>query len=126
MPSLVSIDPLTADARSLRTLLDEGATTSIDLVRLYLDQIRKHDGYLHAMLSMPTQDTLLKTAAALDEERRSGKLRSPLHGIPIVVKDNVNTLPGLGMKSTAGSLALVNARPARNAVIIDKVRLPLS
>lgn len=53
---------------------------------LYLDQIHRHDGYLHGMLSMPSRDALQRIAAVLDEERTAGKVRSKLHGIPVILK----------------------------------------
>ena len=86
MPKLPSIDVLTADARLLQNLLDKGAVKSVNLVDLYLAQIQRHDGYLHAMLSMPSQDALRTTAAKLDEERLKGQIRGPLHGVPVIVK----------------------------------------
>ena len=81
-----AFDVLTADARTLKELLAEGSLKSVDLVDRYLEQIEKHDGYLHAVMSIPPKDNLLATAATLDEERKSGKLRSPLHGLPIIIK----------------------------------------
>ena len=82
----VPVNPLTADLRLLQNLLENGSTKSVDLVNTYLAQIRKHDDYLHAMLSKPSSDALLKTAAKLDDERLNGNVRSPLHGIPVVIK----------------------------------------
>ena len=86
MTNGVSVNALTADVHLLQTLLGEGSIKSVDLVNTYLAQIRKHDDYLHAMLSKPSSDALLKVAAKLDEERLNGNIRSPLHGIPIVIK----------------------------------------
>ena len=73
MPRMASIDPLTADAKVLQNMLMKGSIRSVSLVHIYLAQIRKHDGYLHAMLSMPSQDALLATAQNLDDERLNGK-----------------------------------------------------
>ena len=86
MPNVLSLDVLTADVKLLQNLLENGRTTSVNLVDSYLAQVHKHDGYLHAMLSMPSRDSLRNAAAKLDEERLRKKIRSPLHGIPIVVK----------------------------------------
>ena len=86
MPKLPHIDVLTADAKLLQNFLDKGSISSVNLVDLYLAQIQKHDGYLHAMLSMPPQDALRTTAAKLDDERLKGQLRGPLHGVPVIVK----------------------------------------
>ena len=84
--SKTAISLLTADVRSLKDLLERGALTSVDLIDQYLEQIAKHDGYLHAMLSIPSRQILHTAASALDQERQSGKLRGPLHGIPIIIK----------------------------------------
>jgi hypothetical protein len=79
-------DVLTADVKLLQALLSNGSTSSVDLVEAHVNQIRKHDGYLHAMLSMPPVQDLKATARALDEERQRGSTRGPLHGIPIILK----------------------------------------
>jgi amidase len=62
----------------------------------------------------------LAIADALDTERRDGRVRGPLHGIPILVKDNIDTADH--MKTTAGSLALVEARPASDAPVVANLR----
>ena len=77
---------LTADLKLLQHRLGDGSLQSTDLVEVYLAQIRKHDGYLHAMLSLAPQDNLVARARMLDQERQNGQLRSPLHGIPIILK----------------------------------------
>lgn len=93
------------------------------------------------MLTMPSREALQTIAMALDKERAAGKVRSKLHGIPVILKvkqsittyravnkltldsdqDNINTHPELGMNSTSGSLALEDARPRENARLVDKV-----
>jgi hypothetical protein len=65
---------------------------------------------------------LYERAKTLDLERANGSVRGPLHGIPILVKDNIGTVPGLGLPTTCGSLALVGAKPKKNTAIIDQVR----
>ena len=83
---VMSIDLLTIDAKGLQSLLTDGKFTSLDLVRQCLAQIQKHDGYLHAMIKTTPTQILEETAKSLDRERAEGKLRGPLHGIPILVK----------------------------------------
>lgn len=83
--SLASFDILTADVKLLQSLLASGVG-SVDLVKTYLDQIRRHNDYLHAMLSMPSEERPLEIARRLDQERKDGEIRSPLHGIPIIIK----------------------------------------
>lgn len=82
----VYLDPLTADAKTLQAYLQEGRGTSLNLVDIYLGMIEKHDHYLHAMISVVPRQKLKVIAEALDVERKEGKLRSPLHGIPIIIK----------------------------------------
>ena len=115
------IDPLTATAADLQSQLSSGKVNSVELVELYLSEIEKHNDYLKAVISTaPVKDVLAK-ARALDEERKSGHVRSPLHGIPILIKDNVATHPDLGMDTTAGSFALVGSRPKKSADVVERL-----
>ena len=59
-------------------------------------------------------------AKALDNERNAGKIRGPLHGIPVLIKDNIDTADR--MQTTAGSLALLGSRPARDSFVAQKLR----
>ena len=61
-----------------------------------------------------------KIAEALDAERRSGRVRGPLHGIPVLVKDNIDTADR--MRTTAGSFALGEVSPARDAFVVERLR----
>lgn len=80
------IDVLKIDARHLQGLLESGRVTSLDLVRQYVTQIQRHDSKLHAMIQTTSIDLLEQTARSLDQERADGKIRGPLHGIPITIK----------------------------------------
>ncbi|KAH6627164.1 amidase signature domain-containing protein [Chaetomium sp. MPI-SDFR-AT-0129] len=115
-----AFDLLTIDAKGLQGLLDQGELTSLDLVRQCLTQIQQHDGNLHAMISITPTDVLEETARLIDRERADGKLRGPLHGIPIIIKDNIDT-PTLGLATTAGSVALLSSKARKNAKIIDRL-----
>ncbi|KAF2756644.1 amidase signature enzyme [Pseudovirgaria hyperparasitica] len=95
--------------------------TSVDLVNIYLDEIERHNGYLKAVICTAPRKGLEQQASQLDEARRAGRLRSRLHGIPILIKDNVATHPSLGMETTAGALALRGSKPKCNADIVDKL-----
>ena len=80
---------LTLDASELANMLAKGRITSVSLVEQLLHQISKMDKArmnLRAVLSVAPRDILTETASKLDDERRQGKLRGPLHGIPILVK----------------------------------------
>ena len=79
-------DVVTADAKYMKELLEDGSLTSVDLVDRCLLQIARYDGYLHAMLSTPSRESLRDIASDLDKKRKKGELKSPLHGIPIIIK----------------------------------------
>ncbi len=113
---------LTATAEELQTLLS--ATSGVDskhLVKAYLAQINRHDSSLRAVISVAPEEMLVQRAEMLDQERRAGAVRGPLHGIPIIVKDNIATNPATGLDTTAGSLALVDSKPRANAPVVDRV-----
>lgn len=82
----MDIDLPTIDAKALQVLLDKGSISSWDLVQSCLAQIEKHDDWLRAMIQTTPIELLEATAKSLDEERASGKVRGPLHGIPILIK----------------------------------------
>ncbi|QYS93440.1 Putative amidase family protein [Trichoderma simmonsii] len=86
---------LTADVKNLQQMLTAGSITSAGLVDACLAQIRKHDGYLHAMIQTTPLDILREVTRALDEERAAGKVRGPLHGIPVLVKVRVSWIVAL-------------------------------
>lgn len=114
------IDPLTTTAEELQELLTSRSLTSLDLINIYLHQIEQHNKNglkLNAVISTAPQHIVAKRARLLDEERAAGSIRGPLHGIPVVVKDNVMTDSSLGMDTTCGSYALVGAK-APNAPIV--------
>src|SRR6478672_2732926 len=97
-----------------------GTVTSHDLVEKYLARIRAYDQdgpRLNAMIALNPH--ALEEADALDAERRAGRVRGPLHGIPIVVKDNYATA---GMPTTAGSLALAGFQTGRDAFMVKKLK----
>ncbi|KAF2878597.1 amidase signature domain-containing protein [Massariosphaeria phaeospora] len=113
------LDLRTADVKILRALLESEGTSSANLVMLYLSQIRKYDGYFRAVLFTAPEKDLVEHAKVLDEERAQGKVRGPLHGIPILLKDNIATHPSLGMPTSAGNTALLKSRTSRNARLVD-------
>src|SRR5229473_2656211 len=99
----------------------EYATASGALAAAYLariEQLDKQGPGLRAVLEINPE--ALAQAAALDAERKAKGARGPLHGIPVLVKDNVATRGR--MQSTAGSLALVGATPARDAFLVERLR----
>lgn len=106
----------------LQAGLAGGRWTSADLVRRYQARIRALDQSgpkLNSVIELNPE--ALAIARALDAERKAGKLRGPLHGIPVLIKDNIDTADR--MKTTAGSLALVDAPvPKEDAFIVAKLR----
>jgi amidase len=117
-----ALNLLTATAGEIQKLLThESGLTSRALVDRYLAQIQQYDNYYRAVISTSPLNVLYQRADLLDAERKAGKIRGPLHGIPILVKDNINTEPSLGLDTTGGSLAFVGSRPRDNAPIVDKV-----
>ena len=90
VPFDLVFNPLTATASELQELLSSGQVRSVDLVARSLAQIDKYDTYLRAIISVSS--TALETARKLDEERLSGRIRGPLHGIPILIKVSFCTM----------------------------------
>ncbi|KAF2110417.1 amidase signature domain-containing protein [Lophiotrema nucula] len=124
MAPLITVQLLTLDALGLAELLNNGKLTIVALVEQVLSQIDHEDkagAKLNAVLNVAPRDILLQTASQLDDERKKGKLRSPYHGIPILIKDAIATHPDLGMPSTVGSFALLSSKPAQNAGIVDEL-----
>ena len=102
----------------LQALMNSGALTSVQLTTDYLDRIANFNPLLHAVIE--TNPDALTIASELDTERQSGDLRGPLHGIPILVKDNLATADK--MQTTAGSLALVGSTVPSDSVVVSRLR----
>jgi amidase len=99
--------------------LGQRELTSVTLVQRYRERAAALDGTLHSILELNREAEQI--ADRLDRERAAGTSRGPLHGIPILVKDNIDT--GDTMLTTAGSLALAATAPARrDAFVIGKLR----
>jgi amidase len=104
--------------RELQAAMHAGTLTSRAIVEAYRDRIGRVDRELRAVLEL--NPDALSIADALDAERKSRGARGPLHGIPILLKDNVAT--GDQMQTCAGSLALVGSRAPRDAFIAARLR----
>ena len=106
---VLQLDLLTATVGDLVKLLDAGTVTSEKLIKEYIARIDENNYKglnLRAVLEIAPYDKLIEQARQYDVERKAGNIRGPLHGIPILVKDNIATDPSLGMNTTAGSFAL--------------------
>ncbi len=109
-----------ATIADINAAFDAGTLTSESLVERYLARIEAYDKAgprLHAVLWV--NDDAMATARTLDRERRENGPRSPLHGIPVVLKDNVDTGD---MPTTAGSVLLSGSMPPDDAFIVKQLR----
>lgn len=102
----------------LQALLASGELTSRDLTKGYLARIANLNPTLNAVIQ--TNPQAIGIAASLDGERHAGKVRGPLHGIPILLKDNIATDDFL--QTTAGSLALVGSQVPGDATLVANLR----
>src|SRR5213594_2516755 len=110
-----------ATIAGLQAGLAAGKYTARSLVMAYLQRIEELDRKGPALRSvLEANPEALAQAAALDVERKAKGPRGPLHGIPVLVKDNVATRDR--MQSTAGSLALAGVTPPRDAFLVDRLR----
>ena len=110
-----------SDIATLQETMQRGEATSRELVRYYLDRIEAIDRNgpeLRAIIEL--NPDALEIADALDEERRRSGPRGPLHGIPVVLKANIDT--GDLMSTSAGSLALANHRAPDDAFLVERLR----
>ncbi len=105
----------------LRSGMESAKWTSRQIVELYLNRIEAIDRkgpHLNSVIEV--NPDALTIAEQMDSERREGKIRGPLHGIPILIKDNIDTADR--MMTTAGSLALEGNYASRDAFIVSRLR----
>jgi amidase len=107
-----------ASVEALQASMASGSLTSRALTEAYLARMETIDPTLRSVLE--TNPDALEIADTLDAERRSGRVRGALHGIPTLVKDNIDTADG--MRTTAGSFALGEVTPARDAFVVERLR----
>lgn len=106
---------------TLRQKMETGQQTSVSITRLYLKRIAeidRHGPKLNAIIEL--NPDAFAIADKMDRERKAGKVRGPLHGIPVLIKDNIDT--GDSMMTTAGSLALLGHRAKKDAFIVQQLR----
>ena len=111
------VDITNMSISDLSVALDKGYLTSELLVTLYLERIDAYNSEFNAIREI--NEKALEEARELDQERAQGKVRSKLHGIPIVVKTNIDVE---GLATTAGSLALSDNYPIKDALVIQKLK----
>lgn len=95
-----------------------GSFTSVDLTTAYLARINETNALLHAVIE--TNPDALSIAAEMDAMRLNGTSKGPLHGVPILIKDNIGTADK--MNTTAGSFALLGAKLPRDSTMAAKLR----
>ncbi|MBI3490945.1 MAG: amidase [Acidobacteria bacterium] len=120
-PARPALDLEEATIAELQQRLQSGRETARSLVEKYLariDAIDRQGPALHSVIE--TNPDALSIADQLDAERRSRGPRGPLHGIPILIKDNIATADR--MMTTAGSLALAGVKPPTDAFIVERLR----
>jgi amidase len=109
------------DIESLQALMQDGKLSSEQLTRYYIGRIEAIDQNgpsLNSIIEINPQAT--EIASALDAERKASGPRGPMHGIPVILKANIDTADG--METTAGSLALKGHRPPEDAFIVARLR----
>ncbi len=113
------LNELTID--DLQRGMEDGTYTSRSIVELYLkriDEVDRHGPLLRSVIEL--NPDALAIADELDKERRDGTVRGPMHGIPVLIKDNIDTADK--MMTTAGSLALEGHHATKDAFIVQRLR----
>ena len=108
----------TASFEVLSKLLEGGELSSVELTRAYLDRIEALNPKVNAVIDV--NPDAIAIAQALDDERRQDRVRGPLHGLPILIKENIDTADK--MATTAGSLALEGSIAAADAFVVKRLR----
>ncbi|KAJ9098033.1 hypothetical protein QFC20_006064 [Naganishia adeliensis] len=119
------VDLLTATIQELQDHLAKGHFSSVQLVEQYLNQIKANDQQglkLRAMLDVAPKRRLLGVAQHFDQLRKQGVILSPLHGIPILVKDSIATDDELDSVTAGDATVIANLR-AKGAIVIGKTNL---
>lgn len=115
---LAGIDIDTSTIPQLERLMDSGRLSSRALTGFYLDRVRRVDPLLHSVLEVNPDAT--SEAAASDARRARNPRNRPLEGIPVLLKDNIETADR--EHTTAGSLALLGGRPTKDAFLVSRLR----
>jgi amidase len=118
-PEDFKLNEITID--ELQQKMKSGEYTSRSITEMYLKRINdidKNGPAINAVIEL--NPDALNIADGLDNERKSGKVRGPLHGIPVLIKDNINTADK--MMTTAGALALEGNKASKDAFIIKHLR----
>ncbi|KAI9668015.1 MAG: hypothetical protein M1821_000835 [Bathelium mastoideum] len=124
VPHVFQTDPIHGEEifeitiAELQKLFNVGKLTAAEYTAFCIERIRKIDPFLESVIEV--NPDAITVASDLDAERQSGKVRSMLHGIPVLVKDNMATKDK--MQTTAGSWALLGSKVPKDACVITKLR----
>ncbi|MDH3420757.1 MAG: amidase [Gammaproteobacteria bacterium] len=110
-------DPTDLGIAEAGPLIRSGDLSPVDLVQAYLERIARLDGQLNAFITL-TDESALSRARELEAELARGGWRGPLHGIPIALKDNIDTA---GVLTTAGSALFANRTPDEDAAAVTRL-----
>jgi amidase len=116
-PKPAPFNVVEASISDMQAALKDGRVTSHELVQQYLIRIATYEDKLHAAITV--NPNALKEADERDRERAAGKIRGPLHGIPIALKDNIQTTD---LPTTGGALAFANLVPPYDATLTKNLR----
>jgi len=116
-PKPAPFNVVEASIADMQAALKDGRVTSHELVQQYLIRIATYEDKLHAAITV--NPNALKEADERDRERAAGKIRGPLHGIPIALKDNIQTTD---LPTTGGALAFANLVPPYDATLTKNLR----
>lgn len=111
------VDIVETSIYQLQDAMNEGRFNSRDLVQAYVDRINRYEGRVNATAAISA--SALAEATQLDRERAAGRVRGPLHGIPIGIKDIINTT---SMPTTGGGLAFAGFAPPYDAPLVKNLR----
>jgi amidase len=115
----INVEEITIE--QIQKAYQNGDYTISELVQVYLDRIEKIDKSGPALNSiLQLNPDVIQIAQDLDEEMKNGQIRGPMHGIPVVLKDNIDTHDK--MNTTAGSIALANSKPLQDSWVAKKLR----
>ncbi len=119
LPALRQPPPAPGTAARAAQDMADGSTSAVHLVRQALEVIHRRDPELNAFAHIAPEASLLEQAESLDSERKAGKLRGPLHGIPVSVKDVIHVN---GMPTTASSRVMQGYMPGEDATAVRLLR----
>src|SRR5436305_14273222 len=116
-PRAAAFDVFEASIPEMQSAMKSGRTTAHAIVQQYLTRIATYEDLLHAAITV--NPNALEEADARDRERARGQLRGPLHGIPVAIKDNIQTTD---MRTTGGALAFEWLVPPYEATLTRNLR----